>query len=62
MNTNTESIVEDPALGWLETLGYAVSRRPDIAASEPGAPRSDPYYRDMLLERRLRQVLARRAG
>ena len=27
---------------------------PEIAAGEPGAERSDPHYRDVLLERRLR--------
>lgn len=32
---------------------------PDIAAGEPGAERSGPNYRDVLLERRLRQALAR---
>ena len=32
---------------------------PDIAAGEPGAERSDPNYRDAILERRLRQALAR---
>ncbi len=32
---------------------------PDIAAGEPGAERSDPNYRDVLLERRLRQALVR---
>ncbi|HZS68745.1 MAG TPA: type I restriction endonuclease, partial [Burkholderiales bacterium] len=55
----TESVVEDAALGWLEGLGYAVLHGPDIAAGEPGAERSDPNYRDVLLERRLRQALVR---
>jgi len=32
---------------------------PDIAAGEPGAERSGPNYRDVLLERRLRQALVR---
>ena len=53
----TESVVEDAALAWLEALGYAVLHGPDIAAGEPGAERSDPNYRDVLLERRLRQAL-----
>lgn len=57
-----ESIVEDAALAWLDALGYAVLHGPDIAAGEPGAERSDPNYRDLLLERRLCQALARRAG
>ena len=55
----TESVVEDAALAWLEALGYAVLHGPDIAAGEPGAERSDPNYRDVVLERRLRQALVR---
>jgi type I restriction enzyme R subunit len=55
----TESVVEDAALAWLEALGYAVLHGPDIAAGEPGAERSDANYRDVLLERRLRQALVR---
>jgi type I restriction enzyme R subunit len=55
----TESVVEESALAWLEALGYAVLHGPDIAAGEPGAERSDPNYRDVLLERRLRQALVR---
>lgn len=58
MNTRfSESVVEDAALVWLEALGYAVLHGPDIAAGEPGAERSGPNYRDVLLERRLRQAL-----
>ena len=57
--TFSESVVEDAALAWLDALGYAVLHGPDIAAGEPGAERSDPNYRDVLLERRLRQALAR---
>src|SRR6266852_4312326 len=53
----TESVVEEAALAWLEALGYPVLHGPDIAAGEPGAERSDPNYRDVLLERRLRQAL-----
>jgi hypothetical protein len=53
----SESVVEDAALGWLEALGYAVLHGPDIAVGEPGAERSDPNYRDALLEGRLRQAL-----
>jgi type I restriction enzyme, R subunit len=54
-----ESVVEDAALAWLEALGYSVLHGPDIAAGEPGAERSDPNYRDVLLERRMRQALVR---
>ena len=53
----TESIVEDAALAWLEALGYAVLHGPAIAAGEPGAERSDPAYRDVVLDGRLRQAL-----
>jgi len=49
--------VEDAALGWLGALGYAVAHGPEIAVGEPGAERSDPNYRDVVLERRLRQAL-----
>lgn len=55
----TESVVEDAALGWLESLGYSVLHGPDIAAGESAAERSDPNYRDVVLEGRLRQVLVR---
>lgn len=55
----TESVVEDAALAWLEALGYAVLHGPDIAVGEPGAERTDPRFRDVLLDRRLRQALAR---
>ena len=57
MSRFTESIVEEAALGWLGSLGYAVLHGPDIAAGEPGAERSDPNYRDVVLEGRLRQAL-----
>jgi len=52
-------VVEDAALAWLEGLGYAVVHGPEIAVGEPGAERSDPNYRDVVLERRLRQALVR---
>jgi len=54
-----ESVVEDAALAWLEALGYAVLHGPDIAVGEPAAERKDPGYRDVVLERRLRQALVR---
>jgi type I restriction enzyme R subunit len=54
-----ESVVEDAALDWLEGLGYAVQHGPDIAVGEPAAERSDPNFRDVILEGRLRQALAR---
>jgi type I restriction enzyme R subunit len=58
MSNFTESVVEDAALAWLEALGYAVLHGPDIAAGMPGAERSDPNYRDVVLERRFRDALA----
>ena len=57
MLTFAEFIVEDAALAWLEALGYAVLHGPAIAAGELGAERTDPNYRDVVLERRLRQSL-----
>src|SRR5436853_7141355 len=55
----TESIVEDAAIAWLDALGYTILNGPAIAAGEPAAERSDPTYRDVVLEARLRQALAR---
>ena len=54
-----ESDVEDAALAWLEALGYTVLHGPDIAAGEPGAERSDPNFRDVVLEARLRRAIDR---
>jgi len=54
-----ESVVEDAALAWLETLGWEIKHGPTIAAGEPDAERGDPSYRDVVLEGRLRQALAR---
>lgn len=53
----SESVVEQAALAWVEGLEYEILFGPEIAASEPGAERSDPNYRDVILERRLRQAL-----
>ena len=55
----TESITEQAALAWLESLGYAVLHGPDIAVSGASPERSDPNYRDVILETPLRQALAR---
>ena len=54
-----ESVVEDAALAWLSGLGYSVLHGPEIAVGMPGAERSDPGYRDVILGGRLRQALAR---
>ena len=56
MATFTESIVEDAALAWLESLGYAV-HGPEIAPGESAAERTD--YGQVVLEDRLRQALVR---
>ena len=55
----TESVVEEAALAWLAGLGYTVLNGPNIADGMPNAERSDPNYRDVLLESRLRQALLR---
>jgi type I restriction enzyme R subunit len=55
----SESVVEEAALDWLEALGYAVLQGPLIAFGEARAERSDPNYRDVILDDRLRQALAR---
>jgi len=55
----TESVVEDAALEWLERLGYTVLHGPEIAVGELAAERTDPGYRDMILENRLRKALTR---
>ena len=55
----TESIVEEAALAWLDALGYTVMHGPEIAFGESAAERSDPNYRDVILDARLRQALVR---
>jgi type I restriction enzyme R subunit len=55
----TESVVEEAAVVWLDGLGFAVLSGPTIAFGEPSAEREDPNYRDVVLERRLRQALVR---
>jgi len=54
-----ESVVEEAALAWLKGLGYSVLHGPEIAIGMPGAERTDPGYRDVVLERRVRQALVR---
>ena len=53
----TESIVEDAALAWLESLGYAIKHGPEIAPGELFAERED--YGQVLLATRLREALVR---
>ncbi len=47
----TEFVVEDAALAWLKTLGYAVLFGPAIAGGEPGAERLDPACRHKVRDR-----------
>ena len=59
----TESVVEDAALAWLESLGWAVKHGPDIS---PGgdtltltlSQRERESYSEVVLEQRLRDALA----
>lgn len=53
----TESVVEDAALAWLESLGYAVKHGPEIALGELFAERGD--YGQVILATRLRDALMR---
>ena len=57
MSSFTESIVEQAALAWLESLGWRVTHGLEIAPGEPGAERTD--YAQVVLEARLREALAR---
>ena len=52
----TESVVEQAALAWLESLGWNVVHGPDIAPNTPGAERAD--YGKVALERRVSDALA----
>jgi len=55
----TESAIEQAALAWMESLGWAVKYGPEIAFGEPEAERTDLDYSDVVLERRLRDALVR---
>ena len=57
MTAFTESVIEQAALAWLESLGWDVANGPDIAPDTPGAERAD--YGQVVLEQRLRDALAR---
>src|SRR5690242_4078799 len=54
-----ESVVEDAALAWLEATGWRVVHGPEIAAGASEAERSDPGFRDVIIEGRLRSALVR---
>ena len=59
MSTFSESVVEDAALAWLSDLGYSVLHGPDIALDGKSAERTDPLFRDTVLQSRLRDALTR---
>lgn len=56
MASFTESVVEDAALAWLESLGYVIKHGPEIAPGELFAERQD--YEQVVLQERLRRSLA----
>jgi type I restriction enzyme R subunit len=56
MATFTESVVEEAALAWLESMGWSVRNGAEIAPGEPGAERDD--YGEVVLAQRLRDALA----
>lgn len=58
-NVCSESVVEQAALAWMESLGYVVKHGPDIAHDAPRAERRDPNYGDVVLGDRLRQAVVR---
>ncbi len=57
MTAFTESVIEQAALAWLESLGYGGKHGPDIAPGELAAERTN--YAQVILEDRLRQALVR---
>jgi type I restriction enzyme R subunit len=57
MTSFTESVVEQAALAWLESVGWQIAHGPDIAPDTPGAERAD--YGEVVLAQRLRDALAR---
>ena len=59
MKSFSESAVEEAALAWLEAKGWTILHGPDIAVGTPLAERADSDFRDVILERRLRQSLQR---
>jgi hypothetical protein len=57
MVTFTESVVEQAALAWLESIGWTIASGPDIAPEGPNAERES--YGQVFLDRRLREALER---
>ncbi|MGH7798431.1 MAG: hypothetical protein ACREQ2_26505 [Candidatus Binatia bacterium] len=64
MSAFTESVVEDTALAWLESLGYAIKHGPDISPvgdtlTLAPLPKGRENYSEVVLGQRLREVLVR---
>jgi type I restriction enzyme, R subunit len=57
MSVFTESVIEQAALAWFESLGWSVKHGLEIAPGELFAERTD--YGQVVLEQRLRDALAR---
>jgi type I restriction enzyme, R subunit len=57
MSAFTESVVEQAALAWLESMGWPVKNGTEIAPGEPAAERQD--YGQVVLAQRLRDALGR---
>jgi len=57
VTTFSESVVEQAALAWLESVGWWVRNGADIAPGELAAERDD--YGQVVLAQRLRDALAR---
>ena len=56
-NPFTESVVEEAALAWLESVGWRTAHGPEIAPDVPGAERRD--YGEVVLAQRLHEALVR---
>ena len=53
----TEYVVEQAALAWLESAGWAIRNGIEIAPGEPAAERGD--YSEVVLSQRVRDALTR---
>jgi len=53
----SESVVEEAALGWLESIGWRVASGTELAPDMPAAERRD--FGEVVLVQRLRDALAR---
>ena len=57
MSAFTESVVEDAALAWLESVGWQIRNGAEIAPGEAAAERTT--YGEVFLAQRLRDALSR---